>query len=116
MRTGHKRQLAGGAGEEEELPAEGELALVGDQALAADIMDALINGYSNIELTDYDLDLNEARELAQALADISGDNPYQVESIAGTMDLSGKALRLTINYIGGTAATTEFTQAVIARL
>lgn len=98
------RQLAGGAGEEEELPAEGELALVGDQALAADIMDALINGYSNIELTDYDLDLNEARELAQALADISGDNPYQVESIAGTMDLSGKALRLTINYIGGTAA------------
>lgn len=98
------RQLSGGAEEEEELPAEGELALVGDQALAADIMDALINGYSNIELTDYDLGLNEARELAQALADISGDNPYQVESIAGTMDLSGKALRLTINYIGGTAA------------
>ena len=91
-------------GWEEPQPEEDLLALTGNQAVAADIMDALTSGYSIVDLTGYDVDLNTARKLAEELADVSGDNPYQVERIVGTMDLSGKALRLEINYIGGTAA------------
>src|SRR5699024_7925294 len=91
-------------GWEEPQPEEDLLALTGNQAVAADIMDALTSGYSIVDLTSYDVDLNTARKLAEELADVSGDNPYQVERIVGTMDLSGKALRLEINYIGGTAA------------
>ena len=80
-------------------------ALVENQALAADIMDALTSGYGKVDLTGYDVDLNDARELAEELADVLWENPYQVEKIVGTMDISGKALHLTIEYIGGSAAS-----------
>ena len=103
------RHLNGGeAGETQQTqqtqPEEDQLTLTGNQALAADIMAALIGGYSKVDLTDYDVDLNDARELAQELADVLWENPYQVEYITGTMDISGKSLYLTINYLGGTAA------------
>ena len=88
----------------EDLPESGQLALVGNRALAADIMDVLTGGYATVDLTDYDVNLNDARKLAESLADLQGDNPYQVERILGTMDLSGRALRLTFEYIGGASA------------
>ena len=100
------RHLNGGkAGESQQTqPEEDQLTLSGNQALAADIMAALIGGYSTVDLTDYDVDLNDARELARELADVLWENPYQVEYITGTMDISGKSLYLTINYLGGAAA------------
>ncbi|MBM6926610.1 S-layer homology domain-containing protein [Pseudoflavonifractor phocaeensis] len=100
------RHLNGGkVGESQQTPPEeDQLTLTGNQALAADIMAALIGGYSRVDLTDYDVDLSDARELARELADVLWENPYQVEYITGTMDISGKSLYLTINYLGGAAA------------